>query len=114
MPSLLDIKARIRAVENIKKITRAMQLVAAAKFNRAQNRARSARPYSEELGVVLGVLAAMSESDGDGPSFESMLDLSFVDGEAPLTIDRGALFEQDEVKRPGIVLVTSDRGLAGA
>jgi F-type H+-transporting ATPase subunit gamma len=114
MPSLLDIKARIKAVENIKKITRAMQLVAAAKFNRAQNRARSARPYSEELGVVLGVLAAISESEADASSTESLLELSFVDGESPLSIDRGALFEQDEVKRPGIILVTSDRGLAGA
>jgi F-type H+-transporting ATPase subunit gamma len=114
MPSLLDIKARIKAVENIKKITRAMQLVAAAKFNRAQNRARSTRPYSEELGVALGVLAAISESEADASSADSTLDLSFVDGEPPLSIDRGALFEQNEVKRPGIVLVTSDRGLAGA
>jgi F-type H+-transporting ATPase subunit gamma len=114
MPSLLDIKARIKAVENIKKITRAMQLVAAAKFNRAQNRARSARPYSEELDKVLGVLAAMSESDADGSYAESLLELSFVDGEPPLSIDRGALFEQKEVKKPGIVLFTSDRGLAGA
>ncbi len=114
MPSLLDIKARIKAVENIKKITRAMQLVAAAKFNRSQNRARSARPYSEELGVVLGVLAAISEADDDGSSGDSPLDLSFVDGEPPLRLDRGRLFEQNEVKRPGIVLFTSDRGLAGA
>jgi F-type H+-transporting ATPase subunit gamma len=114
MPSLLDIKARIKAVENIKKITRAMQLVAAAKFSRSQNRARSARPYSEELGVVLGVLAAISESDADASSAESLLELSFVDGEPPLRIDRSALFDQRAVKRPGIVLITSDRGLAGA
>lgn len=113
MPSLLDIKARIKAVENIKKITRAMQLVAAAKFNRAQNRARSARPYARELDAILGVLASISEDDFDtGGSSE--LELSFIDGEDPLRVDRPRLFEQAEVKRPGLVLVTSDRGLAGA
>ena len=89
MPSLIDIKARIKAVENIKKITRAMQLVAAAKFNRAQNRARSTRPYSEELGVALGVLAAISESEADASSADSTLDLSFVDATPMLEIDAG-------------------------
>jgi F-type H+-transporting ATPase subunit gamma len=113
MPSLLDIKARIRAVENIKKITRAMQLVAAAKFNRAQNRARSARPYSDELDAVLGVLAAISEDEFDSAG-DSMLELSFVEGEPPLEIDRAKLFDQSEIKRPGVVLFTADRGLAGA
>jgi len=113
MPSLLDIKARIKAVENIKKITRAMQLVAAAKFNRSQGRARSARPYSDELAAVLGVLAAISEDDY-GSSGDSMLDLAFVDGEEPLRVDQTRLFDQKQIKRPGIVLFTADRGLAGA
>jgi ATP synthase F1 gamma subunit len=87
MPSLLDIKARIRAVENIKKITRAMQLVAAAKFSRSQNRARSARPYSQELDTILGVLAAMADDASDSGG-DTMLDLSFAEGEAPLRVDR--------------------------
>jgi F-type H+-transporting ATPase subunit gamma len=110
MPSLLDIKARIKAVENIKKITRAMQLVAAAKFNRAQNRARSARPYSDELDTVLSALAGYSDSlDAD-----EALELSFSPGEAPIMVEREKLFRQAAVKRPGIILVTADRGLCGA
>ncbi len=110
MPSLLDIKSRIKAVENIKKITRAMQLVAAAKFNRAQNRARSARPYSDELDTVLRALASFS---GDLDADEA-LELSFSAGEAPIMVEREKLFRQAEVKRPGIILVTADRGLCGA
>ncbi|MFQ5510252.1 MAG: ATP synthase F1 subunit gamma [Candidatus Krumholzibacteriia bacterium] len=110
MPSLLDIKARIKAVENIKKITRAMQLVAAAKFNRAQNRARSARPYSDELDTVLGALAGLSED----AAVDETLSLSFVEEQAPIVVDRARLFRQVEVKCPGIVLVTADRGLCGA
>jgi len=110
MATLLDLKARIKAVENIKKITRAMQLVAAAKFNRAQARARGSRPYTEELDLVLSALAATS--DGDDQS--ATLEMSLLEGEAPLVVERAKLFEQNEVKRPGVVLVTSDRGLAGA
>ena len=109
MPSLLDIKARIKAVENIKKITRAMQLVAAAKFNRAQNRARSARPYSDELDAVLRALAGFSDEDSD-----EALELSFSADEAPIRVDRDVLFRQVQVKRPGIILVTADRGLCGS
>ena len=113
MPSLLDIKARIKAVENIKKITRAMQLVAAAKFNRAQNRARSARPYAEELDSVLGILAAISEDDPDIGA-DSTLRLSFVDDQPPMQIELARLFDPAKIERPGIALFTSDRGLAGA
>jgi F-type H+-transporting ATPase subunit gamma len=110
MPSLLDIKARIGAVQNIKKITRAMQLVAAAKFNRAQGRARSARPYSREIDAILSTLASMSDDDGSGEP----LQLSLVEGEKPLQIDLPRLFEQRPMERPGLVLFTSDRGLAGS
>ena len=111
MASLLDIKTRIKAVENIKKITRAMQLVAAAKFNRAQGRARSARPYSEELDTVLGALAAVTDDDGTGSG--EPLELAFTD-ELTFSVDRSKFFAQNTVTRPGVVLVTSDRGLAGA
>jgi F-type H+-transporting ATPase subunit gamma len=111
MASLLDIKDRINAVANIKKITRAMQLVAAAKFNRAQSRARSARPYSEELDGILGTLAGISEDEDGGDAF---LNMALVDGASPIQVPRERLFEQREVKRPGVVLITSDRGLAGA
>jgi F-type H+-transporting ATPase subunit gamma len=112
MPSLLDIKARISAVENIKKITRAMQLVAAAKFTKAQNRARSARPYSQEIDLVLGALAGMSGDEDSGQ--DKSLTLTFGADQAPLEVDRAKLFEHNEVKRPGIVLVSADRGLCGA
>jgi hypothetical protein len=61
MATLLDLKNRIKTVANIKKITRAMQLVAAAKFNRAQNRAKNSRPYTRELDDILGVLSTLSE-----------------------------------------------------
>lgn len=115
MPSLLDIKARIRAVENIQKITRAMQLVAAAKFQRAQNRARSARPYSQELDDVLGTLAAMSaEGSAASESGDSVLELAFGEGEPPIRVAQARLFAQNEIKRVGLVVVTADRGLAGA
>ena len=112
MPSWLDIKDRIVAVENIKKITRAMQLVAAAKFHRSQSRARSARPYSQELDGILSALAAMS-ADGM-ESGDDALTLSLADDGGPIRVELEKLFEQNEVERPGIVLVTADRGLAGA
>jgi F-type H+-transporting ATPase subunit gamma len=108
---MLDIKARIKAVANIKKITRAMQLVAAAKFQRAQNRARSARPYSQELDAVLGVLTGATEDEFVA---SPTLELAFVEDEAPLLVERSKFFAQNEPKRPGIVLVTADRGLCGA
>lgn len=110
MPSLLDIKARIKAVENIKKITRAMQLVAAAKFTRAQSRARSTRPYSNELDAVLRTLAGLTDDDGDGEALE----LRFAEGDDPIEVERDQLFSPAPVRCPGIILVTADRGLCGA
>lgn len=112
MPSLLDIKARISAVESIKKITRAMQLVAAAKFKRAEDRAKSARPYSEELDAILSALAA--DSDDDGSADGGTLEVSLDENEKPIQVARTRLFEQNEVKRPGVIIVTSDRGLCGS
>ena len=110
MATLRDIKNRIRAVENIRKITKAMQLVAAAKLNRAQNRAHSLRPFAQELDQILGGLAAGGiEESADAP-----VEFSFIKGEKPLRTTLGQLFSQHEVKRPGIVLVTADRGLCGA
>ncbi len=116
MRSLLDIKARLRVVENIKKITRAMQLVAAAKFKRSETRAASARPYSEELDGVLRILAGLAD-DADAASQDSSFELSFEEGKPPLEVAAKKIFEQPgepEPKRPGLVVVTSDRGLCGA
>jgi F-type H+-transporting ATPase subunit gamma len=110
MATLLDLKQRIRAVENIRKITKAMQLVAAAKLNRAQSRAQSLRPFAEELDRLLGGLAG----GGIDESSDAPVEFSFVPGQPPLRTTLGHLFEQKEVKRPGIVLVTADRGLSGA
>ena len=110
MATLLDLKQRIRAVENIRKITKAMQLVSAAKLNRAQNRAQAVRPFAEELDKVLGGLAGGGiETMADAP-----VEFSFIEGEPKLTTTLGHLFSQHPVKKPGIVLITADRGLCGA
>ena len=58
MPSLKDLKNRIGSVKNTRKITKAMQMVAAAKLRRAQDAAEAARPYAERMTAVIGGLAA--------------------------------------------------------
>ena len=85
-----DIRRRIGAVKNIKQITRAMQFVAASKLKRAQDATLASRPYSEKLDEVLADLAA-------------------VLGEA----DHPLLAERPEGGKRLIVLITTDRGLAG-
>jgi F-type H+-transporting ATPase subunit gamma len=110
MATLLDIKQRIRAVENIRKITKAMQLVAAAKLNRAQTRAQSVRPFADELDRVLGGLAG----GGIEESADVAIEFTFGEGAAPIRTTLGRIFAQNTVKKPGIVLFTSDRGLCGA
>ena len=110
MATLRDIKASIKTVANIKKITKAMQLVAAAKLTKAQDRARTVRPYADELNGVLGALAGPG-GDDDG---DALMELSFVDDAPPMVTTREKLFSGHEVKRPAVVLITSDRGLCGA
>src|SRR4028118_1233368 len=58
MPSLKDLRNRIASVKATQKITKAMQMVAAAKLRRAQTAAEAARPYAERMAVVLGNLAS--------------------------------------------------------
>ena len=89
MASQRDIRRRIGAVKNIKQITRAMQFVAASKLRRAQDATLAARPYSEKIDEVLADLAAV------------------LGGE-----DHPLLAEREGGKRL-IVLITTDRGLAG-
>jgi F-type H+-transporting ATPase subunit gamma len=89
VPSQRDIRRRITASKNIRQITRAMQFVAASKLRRAQESTLAARPYSELLDEVLADLAAVLGGE-----------------EHPL------LSRREEGKRL-IVLITSDRGLAG-
>ncbi|MFO7854627.1 MAG: F0F1 ATP synthase subunit gamma [Paracoccaceae bacterium] len=63
MPSLKDLKNRINSVKSTRKITKAMQMVAAAKLRRAQEAAEAARPYAERLDAVLGRLSANANKD---------------------------------------------------
>lgn len=66
MPSLKDLRNRIASVKATQKITKAMQMVAAAKLRRAQEAAEAARPYSQRMGTVLANLAASVDGD-DAP-----------------------------------------------
>ncbi len=61
MPSLKDLKIRIESVKSTRKITKAMQMVAAAKLRRAQEAAESARPYSEQMNAVMSNLARAAD-----------------------------------------------------
>src|SRR5574341_663454 len=92
MATLRDIRRRIRSVESTQKITRAMKLVAAAKLRRAQERVLAARPYAGKMAELLGNL--VSGAPGG-------------DGAHPLLARR-------EGPRRQIVIITADRGLAGA
>jgi F-type H+-transporting ATPase subunit gamma len=90
MATLRDIQRRIRSVQSTQKITRAMKLVAAAKLRRAQERILSARPYASKMAELLSNL------------------VTGTDGAAH------PLLEQREGPRRQIVIITSDKGLAGA
>src|SRR6266849_1232101 len=90
MPSLLDIRRRIRSVKNTQQLTKAMKTVSAAKLRRAQERVFSARPYAEQLKKVLGNLTSRVE------------DVSHP------------LLEIRPEERILLVIVTADRGLCGA
>jgi F-type H+-transporting ATPase subunit gamma len=94
MPSLIDIRRRIRSVKNTQQITKAMKMVSAAKLRRAQERALASRPYANMMQRVLVNLAAAAQND------ESVTDL--------------ALLQAREEKRIQLIVVSSDRGLAGA
>ncbi len=67
MPSLKDLKLRIESVKSTRKITKAMQMVAAAKLRRAQEAAESARPYSERMSALTANLAASSQGSASAP-----------------------------------------------
>jgi F-type H+-transporting ATPase subunit gamma len=90
VPSLKAIRKRIVSVKNTRKITRAMKLVAAAKLRRSQDAIIAARPYSKALATVVSELAGVAGKESH------------------------ALFEERELAKASIVVVTSDRGLAGA
>jgi F-type H+-transporting ATPase subunit gamma len=93
MASQRDVKNRISSVKNIQKITRAMEMVAAARLRRAEQRIAQLRPYAEAIRRM--TFQAAKAAGAEASSF-------------PL------LSEHEEVKRVGLLLVTGDRGLAGA
>src|SRR5215469_3707041 len=93
MPSILDLRRRIRSVRNMRQITRAMKMVAGARLRRAQERVLAARPYADEIRTVLESAAAR-------------VDLS-EENLNPLLAVR-------PLKRILLVLVTADAGLCGA
>src|SRR3954452_18208252 len=88
--SLRELRQRRASVTTIKKVTRAMELIAASRIIRAQQRAQGAAPYARELTRAVSAVATFSNVDH------------------PLTT------EAENPKRAAVLLVTSDRGLAGA
>ena len=92
MPSVRDIRRRIRSVENTGKVTNAMSLIAASKMRRAQMAVVEGRPYAEKIHDVIATLAAQPAGDED-------------------TVH--PLLQVRPVHRVGLVVITPDRGLAG-
>jgi F-type H+-transporting ATPase subunit gamma len=92
MASQKEVKSRIASIANIQKITRAMEMVAAARLRRSEQRIADLRPYSEGMRKLTRIASAHTTGVPRIP----------------------VLVERENVKRVGIVLVTGDRGLAGA
>jgi F-type H+-transporting ATPase subunit gamma len=85
-----EIRGKIKSVENTKKITKAMEMVAASKMRKAQERMRSARPYSEKIRNITSNLAQAN------PEYTHPF-----------------LVKQDKAKTVGLIVVTTDKGLCG-
>ena len=90
MASLKDLRRRIRATKSMQQIFKAMEMVAAAKLRRAQQRAQGSSPYATKITAMLAKLAGAA-SESDHP-----------------------LFKAREVKTTALVVITADRGFAGA
>ena len=90
MPGTKEIRTKIASVKSTQKITKAMEMVAASKMRRAQDRMRLARPYAEKIRTVIGHLNQAN------PDYKH-----------PFLVER-------EAKKVGIIVVSSDRGLCGA
>ena len=91
MASVQDLKRRIRSIRNTRKITRAMELVAAAKLRRAEQRIRALRPYAETMNELISGV-----------------------GRAASSVRLPLLEQREEVAAAALVPLTGDRGLAGA
>src|SRR5919197_1200790 len=93
MPSLIDLRRRIRAVKNTQQITKAMKMVAASKLRRAQERIMNARPYAIHMQHVLASVAARVD-----PSAHPLLEIR----------------EPRPDSRTLLIVVTADKGLCGS
>src|SRR5438093_4537163 len=91
MATQKDVKSRIASVKNIHKITRAMEMVAAARLRRAEQRIQALRPYAEAIRRLTRQAAQAAEQMPRVP----------------------ILAEHEQTRNAGILLVTGDRGLAG-
>ncbi|MGD8977685.1 MAG: F0F1 ATP synthase subunit gamma [Gammaproteobacteria bacterium] len=85
-----EIRTQIKSIQNTQKITKAMEMVAASKMRKAQDRMEASRPYAEEIRKVIGHLRMAN------PDFKPPL-----------------LFAREEVRRVGYIIVSTDRGLCG-
>lgn len=94
MASEREIRRRIRSVHNMSQITRAMEMVSAAKMRKAQQRVLASRPYAEKL---RGVIADLSVATAD-----------------PEVLAQYPLLAEREIARAAVILITPDRGLTGA
>jgi F-type H+-transporting ATPase subunit gamma len=90
MPGSKEIRTKIKSVQNTRKITKAMEMVAASKMRKAQDRMRAARPYGEK---IRNVAAHISHAN---PEYRHPF-----------------LVERDTVKKVGIIIITTDKGLCG-
>jgi F-type H+-transporting ATPase subunit gamma len=89
MPSLKDLKLRIESIKSTRKITKAMQMVAAAKLRRAQDAAEAARPYADRFNAVLGQLAASVGGSDSAPKLLSGTGKDDVHLLVVMTAERG-------------------------
>jgi len=90
MPGSKEIRTKIKSVQNTRKITKAMEMVAASKMRKAQERMRAARPYAEK---IRNVAAHLSHANSE--------------------YRHPFLVERDTVKKVGIIIITTDKGLCG-
>jgi F-type H+-transporting ATPase subunit gamma len=90
MPDIRKVRRRIRGVQNIAKITRAMEMIAASRMRKAQERGLQGRPYAEKIEQVIADLAALPETGTKHP-----------------------LLQKRDVKKIAVVHITPDRGLCG-
>lgn len=93
MPSLIDIRRRIKSVKNTQQITKAMKMVAAARLRKAQDRVLNARPYARLFGEMLASVSAAAGATEEASA--------------------NPLFAVREEKKVQLVLLTADRGFAG-